>query len=52
MPQASPSHAVVLTCRSLWLAFALVAFFVLHRPIVAQSSVTDRVHPQVRCGVA
>jgi hypothetical protein len=49
---ATPSHAVVLTCRSLWLAFALVAFFVLHRPIVAQSSVTDRVHPQVRCGVA
>ena len=37
---------------SLWLAFALVASFLLHRLIVAQSSFPDRVHPQVRCGAA
>ena len=53
MPQASPSHAVVFTsCRSLRLAFALVASFLLHRLIVAQSSFTDRVLPQVHCGAA
>jgi hypothetical protein len=39
-------------CVHLRLAFALVASFSLHRLIVAQSSFTDRVHPQVRCGAA
>jgi hypothetical protein len=40
---------VFTSCRSLRLAFALVASFLLHRLIVAQSSFPARVHPQVRC---